>query len=65
MLILNIEKFLDFILKIIEEELIISSMHQNYIFIDRENLKHSIMIALDGNDKIQELPEIIKERYLQ
>lgn len=51
MLIINVDRFLDEILSIIEEELMTSSMHQNYFFIEKDELKKIIKFCLDINDE--------------
>lgn len=66
MLITDIDKFLDFILSVIEEEIIVSSMHQNYVFFDRDELKNAIKIAIDYKDTdFNYIIKKTKERYLQ
>lgn len=48
MLIIDIDKFIDMIADIVENDTI-SCMHQNYFYLDKENLKANIKIALDRN----------------
>jgi len=49
MIIFDIDKLIDMFLDVAEDE-IISSMHQNYVFFDRENIKANLKILLDKNE---------------
>ena len=59
------DKFIDFILRITEEEILVTSMHQNYYYIDFEQIKNSIKIAIDKKDDIIYTINIEKRKYLQ
>lgn len=47
----DLDEFITFILRVVEEAIICSSMHQNYFSIDIDGIHSAIRVALEKDNK--------------